>query len=94
MPGSESTAGKRTVYIGTWENQSVPQGSFQRTEEVKRKYGVLVVGLTHSRGVGRVMPVEFSGKRTLEGVSGLMQGEEVCKCPTLIVEKHGRNYLS
>ena len=29
VPGSESVAGKRTVYIGTWENRSVPNGSCQ-----------------------------------------------------------------
>ena len=58
MPGSESVAGKRIVYIGTWENRSVPTGSFQGAEEATRKYGVSVVGLTHSRSVGRVMPVE------------------------------------
>ncbi|HDH06014.1 MAG TPA: hypothetical protein ENH01_09955, partial [Nitrospirae bacterium] len=44
-------AGKRTVYIGTWENRSAPKGSFQEAEEATRKYGVSVVGLTHSRGV-------------------------------------------
>ncbi len=27
VPGSESVAGKRTVYVGTWENRSVPNGS-------------------------------------------------------------------
>ncbi len=27
VPGSKSVAGKRTVYIGTWENRSVPNGS-------------------------------------------------------------------
>jgi len=78
VPGSESVAGKRTVYIGTWENRSVPTGSFQETEEVTRKYGVSVVGLTHSRGVGRVMPVETRSIGTLEGVSSLTQGDEVC----------------
>jgi len=46
MPGSESVAGKRIVNIGTWENRSVPKGSFQEAEEVTRKYGVSVVGLT------------------------------------------------
>ena len=25
VPGSESVAGKRTVHIGTWENQSIPR---------------------------------------------------------------------
>ena len=58
VPGSESVAGKRTVYIGTWENRSVPNGSCQGAEKVTKQYGVSVVGLTHSRGVGRVMPVE------------------------------------
>ena len=78
VPGSESVAGKRTVYIGTWENRSVPKESFQEAEEVTRKYGVSVVGLTHSRGVGRVMPVEFRSLETLEGVSSLTQREGVC----------------
>jgi len=78
VPGSESVAGKQTVYIGTWENRSVPTGSFQEAEEATRKYGVSVVGLTHSRGVGRVMPVEFPYFGTLEGVSSLTQRDEVC----------------
>jgi len=29
VSGSKSVAGKRTVYIGTWENRSVPNGSSQ-----------------------------------------------------------------
>jgi len=57
VPGSGSVAGKRTVYIGTlrqaqciaWKNRSVPIGSFQEAEEVTKKYGVSVVGITHSR---------------------------------------------
>ena len=79
VPGSESVAGKRTVHIGTWENRSAPQGSFQEAEEATRRYGVSVVGLTHSRGVGRVMPVESRLFGTLEGVSSLTQREEVCR---------------
>jgi hypothetical protein len=79
VPGSESVAGQRTVYIGTWENRSVPPGSFQEAEEATRRYGVSVVGLTHSRGVGRVMPAESSFMGTLEGVSSLTQREEVCR---------------
>ncbi len=58
VPGSKSVAGKRTVYIGTWENRSVPHGSCQGAEKVTRQYGVSVVGLTRSRGVNRVMSVE------------------------------------
>jgi len=78
VPGSKSVAGKQTVYIGTWENRSVPKESFQEAEEVTRKYGVSVVGLTHSRGKGRVMPVESQSLGTLEGVSSLTQRDEVC----------------
>ena len=77
-PGSESVAGKRTVYIGTWENRNVPSRSRQRAEEAMRWYGVSVVGLTHSRGVGRAMPAAFRRLGTLEGVSSLTQRDEVC----------------
>jgi len=78
VPGSESVAGKRTAYIGTWENRSVPPGSFREAEEATREYGVSVVGLTRSRGVGGVMPVESRCLWTLEGVSSLTQRGEVC----------------
>ena len=61
-----------------WENRSVPTGSFQEAEEATREYGVSVVGLTHSRGVGRVMPVESRYLGTLEGVGSLTQRDEVC----------------
>ena len=74
VPGSKSVAGKRTVHIGTWENQIAPQGSIQGAEEATRMYGDLVVGLTHSRGVNRVIPVEFCKIKTLEGVSSLKGG--------------------
>ena len=78
VAGSKSVAGKRTVYIGTWENRSVPKGSFQEAEEVTREYGVSVVGPIHSRGVGGVMPVGSGNKRPLEGIGSLMQRDEVC----------------
>jgi len=86
VPGSESVAGKRIVNIGTlrqaqyfaWENRSVPTVSFQEAEEATRKYGVSVVGLTHSRSVGRVMPVASQSIGTLEGVSSLTQRDKVC----------------
>ena len=78
MPGSESVAGKPTVYIGTWENRDVPKVSRRGAEEVTKRHGVSVVGLTHSRGVGRVMPVESPVTGTLEGVSILTQRDEVC----------------
>ena len=56
VPGSKSVAGKRTVYIGTWENRIVPNGSGRGAQKVTRPYGVSVVGLIHSRGVAGVMP--------------------------------------
>ena len=71
VPGSESVAGRRTVYIGTWENRSVPNGSCQGVEEATWRYGVSVVGLIHNRGVAGVMPGGV--KSSLEGVSGLTQ---------------------
>ena len=58
VSGSESTAGKRTVYSGTWENHIVPNRSCQQVEEARRQYGDMVVGLTNNRGVSRVMPAE------------------------------------
>jgi len=77
VPGSESVAGKLTVHIGTWENHIAPNRSFQQAEEARRKYGDMVVGLTHSRGVDRVMPIESCVTGTLEGVSSKMQRDEV-----------------
>ncbi len=73
VSGSKSVAGKRTVYVGTWENRSVPNGSCQGAEKVTKQYGVSVVGLTHSRGVAGVMPGESQVFGALEGVSGLTQ---------------------
>jgi len=78
VPGSESVAVKRTVYIGTWENQIVARLSCQGAEKATKRYGDLVVGLTHSKGVGRVMPVEYNSICTLEGVSSLTQSDGVC----------------
>ena len=77
VPGSKSVAGKRIVYVGTWDNRNIPEKAFKEAEEVTRKYSVSVVGLIHSRGVGRVMPVESNKNRTLEGISNLMQRDRV-----------------
>jgi len=66
VPGSEAMAGNLTVHIGTWENHATPNGSFQQAEEARRKYGGMVVGPTHSRGVAGVMPGGAGG--SLEGV--------------------------
>jgi len=77
VSGSESVAGKSTVHIGTWENHIVPRRSFQQAEEARRKYGDMVVGLTHSRGVVGVTPDESRCIGALEGVSSNTQRDEV-----------------
>jgi len=73
MPGSESVAGRRTVCIGTWENRGVSNRSRRGAEKVTKRYGVLVVGLTNSRGVAGAMACESRSIGTLEVVSGLTQ---------------------
>lgn len=78
VPGSKSAAGKRTDYVGTWENRITPKRSFREAGKATRKYDDSVVGLTHSRGVNRVIPVASRRKGILEGVSSLMQGDEGC----------------
>ena len=85
VPGSESVAGKRTVYVGTWENRIAPNGSCQGAEKVTKQYGVSVVGLTHSRGVGRVMPVESRFTRHSKG-SALIRKDEVGHSPITELE--------
>ena len=77
VPGSKSMAGNLTVHIGTWESHIVAHRSFQQAEEARRKYGDMVVGLTHSRGVIGVIPGESRRAGTLEGVSGKTQRDEV-----------------
>ena len=85
VSGSESVAGKRTVYVGTWENRIAPNGSCQGAEKVTKQYGVSVVGLTHSRGVGRAMPVESRFTRHSKG-SALVRKDEVGHSPDTELE--------
>ena len=51
--------------------EACPLRSRQGAGDATRRYGVSVVGLTHSKGVVRVMPDE--GESLLEGVSSLTQ---------------------
>lgn len=74
VPGSKSMAGNLTVHIGTWESHIVLYRSFQQAEEARRKYGDMVVGLSHIRGVVGVMPDE--SLCSLEGDSGKTQRDE------------------
>lgn len=71
MPGSKSAAGRRTVYIGTWEIRSVPFRSRQGVGKATRRYGVSEVGPTNIRGVAGAMP--GGAECSLEGVGGLTQ---------------------
>ena len=66
--------GSRIVCIGTWESHIVPHRSFQQAEEVRRKYGGMVVGPAHSRGVAGVM--SGGARSSLEGAGGEMQRDE------------------
>ncbi|MFV1976735.1 MAG: hypothetical protein ACC651_13375 [Candidatus Scalindua sp.] len=54
----------------------MPRRSSAGVEEMTKEYGGLVVGLTHIRGVNRVMPIESQKIETLEGVSSLMQRDK------------------
>jgi hypothetical protein len=76
VPGSESMVGNRIVCVGTWESRIAPERSFQQAAKARRKYGNTAVGLTHSRGVGGVMPVESREPGALEGVSSRTQRDE------------------
>jgi hypothetical protein len=66
--------GNRIVCIGTWESHIVPQEASNELKRRRRKYGDMAVGLTHSRGVDGVMPIE--SPCSLEGVSSRTQRAE------------------
>ena len=72
MPESKTMAGNSTVHIGMWESHIAPDRSFQQAEEARQKYGDMAVGLTHSRGVNGVMPIESREPGTLEGLGSKM----------------------
>ncbi len=72
VPGSKSIAGHSMVHNGTWESHAVLERSLQQAEEVRRRYGSMVVGPTHIRGVAEVM---FGGAcSSLEGAGSMLQG--------------------
>ena len=75
MPGSESMVGNRIVYIGTWESHIASQlNASVEPKKQRQKYSDMAVGLTRSRGVDGVTPIESS--RSLEGVSSQTQRDE------------------
>jgi hypothetical protein len=70
VPGSESMAGHSRIHSGTWEGHVVPEReASNKSKRRRRKYGDMALGLTHSRGVNGVMPIESREPGTLEGVS-------------------------
>ena len=70
VPGSESMAGHSKIHSGTWDSHIVPDSeASNEPKRHRRKYGDVAVGLTHSRGVNGVMPIESQEPGTLEGVS-------------------------
>ena len=75
VPGSKAMVGNRIVCTGTWESHIVP--IVEASNELKRqrrKYDDMAVGLTHSRGVDGVTPIESPS--SLEGVSSRTQRDE------------------
>ncbi len=76
VPGSQTIAGHSTVHNGTWESHTVPKEASNESKRRRRKYGDMAVGLTHSRGVNGVMPIESQEFETLEGVSSKAQRDE------------------
>jgi hypothetical protein len=69
VPGSQTIAGHSTVHSGTRESHTVPKEASNESKRLRRKYGGMAVGLTHSRGVNGVMLIESQEPGTLEGVS-------------------------
>jgi len=77
VPGSQTIAGHSTVHNGTWEGHVVPDNeASNESKRRRRKYGGMAVGLTHSRGVNGVVPIESQAFGTLEGVSSKAQRDE------------------
>ncbi len=75
--GSQTIAGHSTVHNGTWESHVAPDSeASNESKRRRRKYGGMAVGLTHSRGVNGVMPIESQEFGTLEGVSSKAQRDE------------------
>jgi hypothetical protein len=78
VPGSQTIADHSTVHNGTRDSHIVPNSeAFNKPKRQSRKYEDTAVGLTHIRGVNRVMPIESQEPGTLEGVSSRTQRTEV-----------------
>ena len=52
-----------------YPDHTAPKEASNESKRRRRKYGGMAVGLTHSRGVDGVMPIESHEPGALEGVS-------------------------
>jgi len=79
VPGLEAMAGHSTVHNGTWERYIVPDSEASNEPKRRRRKSRCIgmaVGLTHSRVVNGVMPIESCEPGTFEGVSSKTQRDE------------------
>jgi hypothetical protein len=74
VPGSKAMAGHSKIHSGTRESHTVLKEASNEPKRRRRKYGGMAVGLTHSRGVDGVMPIESPD--SLEGVSRRTQRDK------------------
>jgi hypothetical protein len=76
-PGSQTIAGHSKIHSGTWDSHVVPNSeASNEPKRQRRKNDDVAVGLTHSRGVNGVMPIESREPGTLEGPGSKMQRDE------------------
>jgi hypothetical protein len=79
VPGSESMAGHSKIHSGTWDSHIVPKEASNEPKRQRRKYGDMAVGLTHSRGVNGVMPIESQESGHSKGLAVKRRGmSSVC----------------
>ena len=77
VPASEAMAGHSKIHSGTWDSHVVPNSeASNEPKRQRRKNDDVAVGLTHSRGVNGVMPIESREPGTLEGPGSKMQRDE------------------
>ena len=74
MPGSQTIAGHSTVHSGTREDHIVPKEASDESKRRRRKYGSMAVGLTHTRGVDGVMPIESQESGHSKGLAAKCRG--------------------
>jgi hypothetical protein len=72
-------AGHSKIHSGTWDSHIVPKEASNEPKRQRRKYGDMAVGLTHSRGVNGVMPIESQESGHSKGLAVKRRGmSSVC----------------